>query len=107
MESAAGSVSKKAGDAAQPLAKGGAFKLVIGKRYLLLIAFLLIVSNLVNSTGEFILGKALTQEAQQLDSTPPGTPTEERPQPTAPEQKTKKHEILSRAFMAIFSLRST
>ena len=30
---------------------------MIGKPYLLLIAFLLIVSNLVNTTGEFILGK--------------------------------------------------
>ncbi len=102
MESAAGSVSKKAGDAAQPLAKGGAFKLVIGKRYLLLIAFLMIVSNLVNSTGEFILGKALTQEAQRLDSTPPGTATEERSQPVAPERKNKKAQDFIARFYGDF-----
>ncbi len=48
---------KSAGDAAPPLAKGGGFKLVVGKPYLFLIAFMLIVSNLVNTTGEFILGK--------------------------------------------------
>ena len=71
MESDGGSAAKKAGDAAQPLAKGGAFKLVIGKPYLLLIAFLLIVSNLVNTTGEFILGKTVTEEAQRLADAAP------------------------------------
>jgi ATP:ADP antiporter, AAA family len=63
--------AKNSGDAAQPLAKGGAFKLVVGKPYLLLIAFLLIVSNLVNTTGEFILGKTVTQEAQRLANVTP------------------------------------
>src|SRR6266545_7217694 len=64
MENAAGRSVRKA--TAKPLAKGGAFKLVIGKRYLLLIAFLMIILNVVNSTGEFILGKTVTQEAQRL-----------------------------------------
>ena len=66
MESGGGRAAKNPGDAAQPLAKGGAFKLVVGKPYLFLIAFLLIVSNLVNTTGEFILGKTVIQEAQRL-----------------------------------------
>ena len=72
-ESHSGRAVKKAGDASQPLAKGGAFKLVIGKPYLLLIAFLLIVSNLVNTTGEFILGKTVTQEAERLANVAPTT----------------------------------
>jgi ATP:ADP antiporter, AAA family len=60
----------KASQAAQPLAKGGAFRLVIGKPYLLLIALLMIVSNLVNTNGEFILGKTVTEEAQNLADMP-------------------------------------
>jgi ATP:ADP antiporter, AAA family len=57
---------KKAAGADKPLGKDGAFKLVIGKRYLLLIALLMVVLNLVNTTGEFILGKTVVQEAQRI-----------------------------------------
>jgi len=88
MESAAGRSVGKASDPAKPLAKGGAFKLVIGKRYLLLIAFLMIILNVVNSTGEFILGKTVTQEAQRLANIAPAETSTELA--STPEQKSKR-----------------
>jgi AAA family ATP:ADP antiporter len=54
----------KTTEAAKPLARGDGFKLVIGSRYLLLIALLMVVVNAVNTTGEFILGKRVTEEAR-------------------------------------------
>jgi ATP:ADP antiporter, AAA family len=80
----------KASQAAQPLAKGGAFRLVIGKPYLLLIALLMIVSNLVNTNGEFILGKTVTQQAQDFANIPPATLTKEGIAAPTEEQKVKK-----------------
>jgi ATP:ADP antiporter, AAA family len=59
-------------DATQPLAEGGSFKLVIGKPYLFLIAFLMIMANLVNTTGEFILGKTVIEEAQRMSASTSG-----------------------------------
>ena len=50
-------------DEEEPIAKGGAFKLVIGNRYLLLIALLMMVLNWVNTTGEYILGKVVSEAA--------------------------------------------
>lgn len=50
----------------RPLGKEGAFKLVLKQRYLLLIALLLVALNLVNTTGEFILGKTVTTRAQEV-----------------------------------------
>jgi len=47
----------------KPLEKGGGFKLVFKSRYLLYIAFFLLLLNLVNSTGEFILGDVFTRSA--------------------------------------------
>ena len=52
-------------DAAQkPLGAPGGFQLILKTRYLLLIAFLVLISNCVNTTGEFILGKTVEQNAQ-------------------------------------------
>lgn len=42
----------------------GTFRLVLGNRYLLLIAVMILVLNWVNTTGEYILGKAIEQGAQ-------------------------------------------
>jgi AAA family ATP:ADP antiporter len=42
----------------EPLSKEGGFHLVFGQRYLLLIAVMLLLANLVNTTGEFILANA-------------------------------------------------
>jgi AAA family ATP:ADP antiporter len=49
--------------AEQPVARGGGFQLVFGNRYLLLIALLILVANIVNTTGEFILGKKVSEAA--------------------------------------------
>jgi AAA family ATP:ADP antiporter len=95
VESAAGRSKKQASDAAKPLARGGAFKLLIGKPYLLLIACLMIILNVVNSNGEFLLGKTVTQEAQRVASSVPSAGTAA---PFTPEQKSKK----ARDFIARF-----
>jgi ATP:ADP antiporter, AAA family len=51
--------------AGAPLGRQGGFALVTGERYLTLIALLVVTLNLVNTTGEYILGKIVTQEAQE------------------------------------------
>jgi AAA family ATP:ADP antiporter len=56
---------EKKDHAEKPLGKEGGFKLVVTQRYLFFIALLIIVLNLVNTTGEYILGKTVTKEAQQ------------------------------------------
>jgi AAA family ATP:ADP antiporter len=48
-----------------PLAREGAFRLIGGQRYLLLIALLILVLNIVNSNGEYMRDKIFTQAAQQ------------------------------------------
>lgn len=48
----------------RPLKPNGGFKMVFKQRYLFLIALLILLSNLVNTTGEFILGKSVLQHAQ-------------------------------------------
>jgi len=52
-----------AGDAERPVGAGGGFQLVFANRYLLLIALLVLVANVVNSTGEFLLGKRVSEAA--------------------------------------------
>jgi ATP:ADP antiporter, AAA family len=49
--------------AEQPLAKGNGFKLVLTSRYLLLIALMVLVFNLVNTLGGFMLNKLITETA--------------------------------------------
>jgi AAA family ATP:ADP antiporter len=46
-----------------PLGKEGGFQLVFKQRYLLLIAMLVVILNIVNSVGEFILGGLVTADA--------------------------------------------
>ena len=55
----------KGGDSEQPLGKEGGFHLVMGQRYLFFIALLVIASNMVKTTGDFILSKKVTEEARQ------------------------------------------
>jgi AAA family ATP:ADP antiporter len=50
--------------AERPLGQEGGFQLVLGQRYLFLIALLVVVLNVVNTTGEYILGKLVTKEAR-------------------------------------------
>jgi AAA family ATP:ADP antiporter len=49
----------------QPLGKAGGFHLVLTQRYLLLIALLVVVLNVVNTIGEFLMGKLIVAEAAQ------------------------------------------
>jgi ATP:ADP antiporter, AAA family len=50
----------------EPLSKEGGFKLIISSRYLLLIALLVLVLNVVNSTGEYILSKLIVERVGQM-----------------------------------------
>jgi AAA family ATP:ADP antiporter len=52
----------------EPLGKHGGFNLVTRTPYLTLIALLVVMLNLVNTTGEYILGKIVTQDAAQKAS---------------------------------------
>jgi AAA family ATP:ADP antiporter len=47
----------------EPLDKTGAYKLLFQSKYLLLIAFLLFLLNWVNTTGEYILGRTVSNAA--------------------------------------------
>lgn len=47
----------------KPLKKGGGFRLVFKSRYLLYIAFLVLLLNFVNTNGEYVLGKVITHDA--------------------------------------------
>jgi AAA family ATP:ADP antiporter len=47
----------------QPLAKSGGFELVLRNRYLFLIAMLVLLFNLVNTLGGFVLNTMIKQEA--------------------------------------------
>ena len=51
-------------DADAPITGKSGFSLVFADRYLLLIAGMMLLLNLVNSTGEYILGETLTNIAQ-------------------------------------------
>lgn len=52
--------------AAKPIAGAGGFKLVLHDRYLLLIAALVIITNIINTTGEFVLASAVRDHAIEL-----------------------------------------
>jgi ATP:ADP antiporter, AAA family len=51
------------GRVAEPIAGPGGFSLVLHDRFVLLIAAMLLVANLVNTTGEFILSNAIREHA--------------------------------------------
>jgi AAA family ATP:ADP antiporter len=53
----------KSDDVERPLTGRGGFQLVFSDRYLLLIAFLVLVFNLVNTLGGFMLNRLITDEA--------------------------------------------
>jgi AAA family ATP:ADP antiporter len=46
-----------------PMGKAGGFQLVLSQHYLLLIALLVLVLNVVNTVGEFILGRLVVADA--------------------------------------------
>ncbi len=49
-----------------PIRGAGGFSLVLRDRYLLLIACMLLVANLVNTTGEYVLSNAVRDHAMQV-----------------------------------------
>jgi ATP:ADP antiporter, AAA family len=58
--------------ASEPITGAGGFALVLRDRYLLLIACLLLIANLVNTTGEYVLSSAAREHAMQLVPARPG-----------------------------------
>lgn len=56
----------KATDANAPITGKSGFRLVLSDRYLLLIACMMLLLNLVNTTGEYILGETLTNIAKGM-----------------------------------------
>ncbi len=64
-------------DRKAPLGKEGGFQLIWRQRYLLLIAFLILLLNAVNTTGEYILSKTVRGAADQaLAAAPTADPRE-------------------------------
>lgn len=57
---------KRDHNANAPTTGAGGFKLVLRDRYLLLIAALVLITNLVNTTGEFVLSNAVRDHALEL-----------------------------------------
>jgi AAA family ATP:ADP antiporter len=47
----------------QPLARTGGFRLIFTQRYLLLIACLIVMVNVVNTLGEFLMGRLIAENA--------------------------------------------
>jgi AAA family ATP:ADP antiporter len=60
----------------QPIQKEGPFQLVMRNRYLLLMAFMILVLNWVNTNGEYIVSRTVTDVAKAAAATP-GAPSEE------------------------------
>jgi AAA family ATP:ADP antiporter len=57
---------KQASVAKTALAPGDGFRMVFANRYLLLIAGFVLLLNVVNTSGEFLLGRLVVQEAERV-----------------------------------------
>ncbi|UCF62906.1 MAG: MFS transporter [bacterium] len=57
--------SEKTVSTEEPLSKEGAFRLVFQKKYLLMIALLMMLLNWVNTNGEYILGQTIENVAKE------------------------------------------
>ncbi|MBZ0267240.1 MFS transporter [bacterium] len=55
----------------EPMGNTGAYRLVFGNRYLLSVALLILFLNWVNTTGEYILGRVVTQAAEAAAAADP------------------------------------
>lgn len=55
------------------IGQSGAFRVVFGSRYLLMIALLILLLNWVNSSGEYILDRIVTAHAQEVAAATGGT----------------------------------
>jgi AAA family ATP:ADP antiporter len=63
---ASGRCRAQASLAERPIGGDGAFRLVFGNRYFLLIAAVVVLANVVNTTGEFVLSKMAIQTASRM-----------------------------------------
>jgi AAA family ATP:ADP antiporter len=63
---------KLAPAASQPLAPDGGFALVLRNPYLRLVAALVVLLNIVNTTGEYVVARLLTEHVTQLAAATPG-----------------------------------
>ena len=54
--------------AVEPLAVAGGFRLILSDRYLMLIAAMTVLSNLVNTTGEYLFGRLVSEHAHAIAS---------------------------------------
>jgi ATP:ADP antiporter, AAA family len=61
----------------KPMKSDGGFQLILKHRYLYLIALLVLLSNTVNSTGEFILGKTVIEQASAAAASVEGVSRED------------------------------
>jgi ATP:ADP antiporter, AAA family len=62
-----------ASSAEAPLGREGGFSLVFADRYLFLIAMLMVVLNVVNTTGEYLFGRYIVEAASALHGSGPET----------------------------------
>jgi AAA family ATP:ADP antiporter len=67
-----GPAKSASAEADAPLAGRGGFALVFASRYILLIAVLMILLNLVNTTGEYILSRLVVTQADAALAADPG-----------------------------------
>jgi ATP:ADP antiporter, AAA family len=61
----------RAAEAEKPLGKEGGFELIRKDRYLLLIAVLTLLLNVVNTSGEYLFGRYVVEQAAALHGTGP------------------------------------
>ena len=70
---------ERAAAADKPLGKEGAFELIRSDRYLMLIALLTVVLNVVNTSGEYLFGRyVVEQSVTQFGAGPEGAAARER-----------------------------
>jgi ATP:ADP antiporter, AAA family len=55
----------------EPLAKGGGFALVLRNEYLRLVALLIILLNIVNTTGEYLIARLLSNQVDAMAAADP------------------------------------
>jgi ATP:ADP antiporter, AAA family len=84
-------VAVPAPEAVQPVGREGGFGLVIGDRYLRLMAVMLLVATVINTTGEYVVGKMATEQswAYAVDQVS-SAPAEVRADPEATAAATKQ-----------------
>lgn len=85
----------------KPLQKGGGFRLVLKSRYLILLAFMILALNYVNTTGEFIRSAVWKQSANEARVTGKIEATEEATAQYYTKIESSFHEIVNLLAMVI------